>query len=147
MSGIPSFRSGFNYTIVVANDVANVLAGEQRANGTAVKPTKLDPHTNGLLGLDRAAYATPARGYFGNLGRNVQPGFGINNWDIGINKNFAIRRLGEASRLQIRAEWCNFFNHTQFNNPSATVNVTSNFGLVNSTRDPRILQVAGKFYW
>jgi hypothetical protein len=64
-----------------------------------------------------------------------------------VNKNFAIRKLGEAGRLQIRAEWFNFFNHTQFNNPPATVNVTSNFGIVNSTRDPRILQVAGKFYF
>ena len=56
-------------------------------------------------------------------------------------------RWAKAARLQIRAEWFNFFNHTQFNNPSATVNVTSNFGLVNSTRDPRILQLAGKLYW
>jgi len=132
---------------VVANDVANVLAGEQRADGTGIKPSRLDPRTSGLLGFDRAAYATPARGFFGNLGRNTQYGFGINNWDVGVNKNFAIRKLGEGGRLQIRAEWFNFFNHTQFNNPSATVNVTSNFGLVNSTRDPRILQVAGKFYW
>jgi hypothetical protein len=147
LSGITNFRSGFYYTIVAANDLANVLAGEQRADGTGVKPSRLDPRTNGLLGFDRAAYATPARGYFGNLGRNTQYGFGVNNWDLGANKNFAIRKLGEGGRLQIRAEWFNFFNHTQFNNPSATVNVTSNFGLVNSTRDPRILQVAGKFYW
>jgi hypothetical protein len=147
LSGITNFRSGFNYTIVVANDVANVLAGEQRADGTGVKPSRLDPRTSGLLAFDRAAYATPARGFFGNLGRNTQYGFGINNWDLGVNKNFAIRKLGEGGRLQIRAEWFNFCNHTQFNNPAATVNVTSNFGLVNSTRDPRILQVAGKFYW
>jgi len=93
-----------------------------------------------------AAYATPARGTFGNLGRDTQQGFGINNWDVSFSKNFGIRKLGEASRLQIRAEFFNFFNHTQFNNPAATVN-TSTFGLVNSTRDPRILQLGGKFYW
>lgn len=54
--------------------------------------------------------------------------------------------MGESSRLQIRAEFFNLFNHTQFNNPVATVNV-STFGLVNSTRDPRILQLGGKLYW
>ena len=92
-----NFRSGCNYTIVVANDLANVLAGEERANGTGVTPSRLDPRTNNLLALDRAAYATPARGFFGNLGRNTQYGFGINNWDLGVNKNFAIRYLGEGS--------------------------------------------------
>ena len=93
-----------------------------------------------------AAYSTPARGTFGNLGNYTQQGFGINNWDLSINKNFAISKLGEAGRLQIRAEWFNFFNHTQFNNPASIVN-QSTFGLVNSTLDPRILQIAGKFYW
>jgi hypothetical protein len=146
LSGITSFRSGMNFTIVASGDPANVLAGAERANATAVKPQKLDPRTNGLLGFATAAYSTPARGTFGNLGNYTQQGFGINNWDLSINKNFAISKLGEAGRLQIRAEWFNFFNHTQFNNPAATVN-QSTFGLVNSTLDPRILQVAGKFYW
>jgi hypothetical protein len=146
LSGITNFRSGPYFSIGVAQDLANVLAGEMRANGTGVKPSKLDPRTNGLYGFDRAAFATPARYVFGNLGRNVQQGFGINNWDVGINKDFKISKLGEQSRLQIRLEWFNFWNHTQFNNPAATVNV-ANFGLVNSARDPRILQIAGKLYW
>ena len=119
LSGITSFRSGMYFSIGVANDLANVLAGSQRANATGVTPTKLDPRTNGLLGFDRAAYATPAKGVFGNLARNTQQGFGINNWDIGINKNFLIPKLGESARLQIRAEWFNFFNHTQFRGISA----------------------------
>ncbi len=147
LSGITGFRSGMYFTIGVANDLANVLAGEQRANATSVKPRRLDPRTNGLLGFDRAAYATPAKGVFGNLGRNTQYGFGINNWDVGMNKSFALPKLGEASRVQIRAEWFNFWNHTQFGNPAGTVNVPSSFGYVTSARDPRILQVAGKLYW
>ncbi|MFN7921362.1 MAG: TonB-dependent receptor [Bryobacteraceae bacterium] len=146
LSGITNFISGFHYTIVVAGDPANVLAGEERANATGTAIRKLDPRTNNLLGLDKAAYSTPSRGTFGNLGRNVQPGFGINNWDVSFSKNFAIAPLGEASRLQIRAEFFNFVNHAQFNNPGATANVTT-FGLVNSTRDPRILQLGGKLYW
>jgi len=146
MSGITNFISGMNFTIVAANDPANVLAGEERANATTVKPQKLDPRTNGLLGFVTAAYSTPLKGYFGNLGRNTQRGFGTNQWDVSFSKNFGIPKMGEQSRLQIRAEFFNFFNHTQFNNPIATVNV-STFGLVNSTRDPRILQLGGKLYW
>ncbi|MCZ2152117.1 MAG: TonB-dependent receptor [Bryobacterales bacterium] len=146
MSGITNFISGMRYTVVAAGDPANVLAGEQRANATGAAIQKLDPRSNNLLGLDKAAYSTPSKGTFGNLGRNTQPGFGINNWDVSFSKNFHVPKLGEQSRLQIRAEFFNLFNHTQFNNPIATVNV-STFGLVNSTRDPRILQLGGKLYW
>jgi hypothetical protein len=146
MGGITNFISGMNFTIVAAGDPANVLAGEERANATGVAIQKLDPRTNGLLGFVTAAYATPAKGTFGNLGRNTQRGFGINEWDLSFSKNYHVPKMGEASRLQIRAEFFNLFNHTQFNNPVATVNI-STFGLVNSTRDPRILQLGGKLYW
>jgi len=147
LSGITNFRSGMYFSIGATSDLANTLAGERRADATGVTPKKLDPRTNNLLGFDTTAYKTPAIGVYGNLARNTQQGFGINNWDLGVNKNFAIRKLGESSRLQIRAEWFNFFNHTQFRGISGTVNVPSSFGLVNSTFDPRILQVAGKLYW
>jgi hypothetical protein len=112
-----------------------------------VEPRKLDPRTNNLLGLDPAAYSTPGRGQYGNLARNTQPGFGTNNWDFSAIKNFAIPQLGEQSRLQLRFEWFNVFNHTQFFNPAATQNVPSTFGIVTATADPRILQIGAKLYW
>lgn len=62
---------------------------------------------------------------------------------MGMNKDFPISKLSEASRLQLRFEFFNVFNHTQFNNAATTVNVV-NFGLVNSARDPRILADRGK---
>jgi hypothetical protein len=147
VNGIANFRSGMPYTISTANDLANVSTGGQRANATGVEPSKLDPRTNNLFGLDPAAYATPARGTYGNLARNTQPGFGVNNWDFSAVKNFAISPLGEQARLQLRFEWFNFFNHTQFFNPGATQNIPATFGIVTSAADPRILQIAGKLYW
>ncbi len=147
LSGITSFRSGMSLNITTANDLANVGTGGQRANATGKPTRKLDPRTNGLIGFDLSAFSTPARGTFGNLGRNVQRGFGINNWDMGVNKNFRIAPLGEASRLQIRAEFFNIFNHTQFRGIGTVQNIPSSFGIVNSTYDPRILQLAAKLYW
>jgi hypothetical protein len=147
LSGITNFRSGMPMTIGTSGDLARVGTGSQRADATGVRPRRLDPRTNELRGFDTTAYGVPAIGTFGNLARNTQPGFGLNNWDVGINKNFEIRYLGEASRLQVRAEWFNFFNHTQFRGIGTTVNVPSSFGIVNSAHDPRILQVAAKLYW
>jgi hypothetical protein len=147
VNGIVNFRSGSPYTISTANDLANVGTGGQRANATGVEPRKLDPRTNNLMGLDPAAYSVPARGTFGNLARNTQPGFGINNWDFSAVKNFALPPLGEASRLQLRFEFFNVFNHAQFLNPAATVNIPATFGIVTNTLDPRILQIGAKLYW
>ncbi|HZO54198.1 MAG TPA: TonB-dependent receptor [Bryobacteraceae bacterium] len=147
VNGITNFRTGMPYTIATANDIANVGTGNQRANSTGIEPTKLDPRTSGLLGLDRAAYSTPARATFGNLARNTQPGFGINNWDFSAIKNLSVPWISDAGRLQLRFEWFNFFNHTQFFNPAATQNVPATFGFVTAAADPRILQIAGKLYW
>jgi hypothetical protein len=147
LSGIASMISGFPLSITTTGDIANVGTGGQRGNATGVKPSKLDPRTNGLLGFDPSAYAVPAAGTFGNLARNIQRGFGLNNWDVGINKNFAIPRIGEAGRLQIRAEFFNIWNHTQFNGINTSVNQPATFGIVNSTLNPRILQLAGKLYF
>jgi len=147
LSGITSMISGLPLTIGTTGDIAGVGTGNQRGNATGVKPRKLDPRSNGLLGFDTSAYAVPAIGTFGNLSRNTQRGFGLNNWDMGINKNFAISRIGEAGRLQIRAEFFNIWNHTQFSGVGTSVNQPASFGIVTSTLPPRVLQLAAKLYF
>ncbi|MCC6342423.1 MAG: TonB-dependent receptor [Bryobacterales bacterium] len=56
--------------------------------------------------------ATPGR--FGNAGKGIIQGSGVNNWDINMSKNFYIT---ERQRVQFRAELFNFFNHAQFDDP------------------------------
>ena len=147
LSGITSMISGFPMTITTSGDIAEVGTGSQRGNATGIATSRLDPRTNGLKGFNTAAYAVPATGTFGNLGRNTQRGFGINDWDMGINKNFAIPQIGEAGRLQIRAEFFNIWNHTQFSGIGLVVNQPATFGIVNSALNPRILQLAAKLYF
>lgn len=48
---------------------------------------------------------------FGALGRNTLRTPGLNNWNINLQKNI---RLGETSRIELRAEFFNVFNHPQF---------------------------------
>jgi hypothetical protein len=147
LSGISAMISGFPLTITTSGDTAEVGTGVQRGNSTGIAPSKLNPRTNGLKGFNTAAYSVPATGSFGNLSRNTQRGFGINNWDMGINKNFAVPSFGEQGRLQIRAEFFNIWNHTQFTTVGTVVNQPATFGIVNAAGNPRILQLAGKLYW
>jgi hypothetical protein len=80
-------------------------------------------------------------GRFGNFGRNVFHGPGLNNWELGAFKKF---RITESHVVQFRAEFFNAFNHTQFNLP--TTNVGSvNFGRITGARDPRLIQLTLKY--
>jgi len=93
---------------------------------------------------------------YGNMGRNVLRGPGINNWDISIFKDF---KFTESKSLQFQANFFNAFNHVQPYSPTAqegTVGGSSLFGQVTSDtsgstsayyRGPRIMQFALKVYF
>jgi hypothetical protein len=54
-------------------------------------------------------------------------------------------RFKERLGFELRLEAFNVFNHTNFSVP-ATLNIDeTDFGKINSTFDPRILQLAWKF--
>jgi len=93
---------------------------------------------------------------YGNMGRNVLRGPGINNWDISIFKNF---NFTESRYVQFQANFFNAFNHVQPFGPTlqgGTVGGSSLFGQVTSDtsgsispyyRGPRIMQFALKIYF
>ena len=65
---------------------------------------------------------------YGNMGRNVLRGPGINDWDISIMKNF---KFTESKSLQFQSNFFNAFNHVQFYGPtsgSGSVGGASQFG-------------------
>ena len=61
---------------------------------------------------------------YGNEGRNLLHGPGVENVNFSLFKNFPIK---ERLFLQFRMETYGLFNHSNFGNPSATIN-TSSFG-------------------
>ena len=89
-------------------------------------------------------------GTTGTLERNFLNGPWYINWDAGLIKNFPIT---ETTRFQIRAEAFNVLNRPNFfiGNVSFTPSGTSfninstNFGRINTTFDPRIIQFVGRF--
>jgi hypothetical protein len=82
-------------------------------------------------------------GTFGTANRRFFHGPGFNNTDFGFSKRTVIR---EQMAFDLRIEFFNIFNHTQFNNPSGDIS-SSDFGIVGNARDPRIGQLSFKFYW
>jgi hypothetical protein len=103
-----------------------------------------------------AVFAVPANGTFGNFHRNSIYGPGVDNWNFSVFKNFVFT---ESTRVQLRFEGYNVFNHTQSGNinnglsasgPAGTTFSGSNAGSsgqITSARDPRQLQLGGKFYF
>ena len=59
----------------------------------------------------------------GNANSRFFHGPGINNWDLGLQKNTKIR---ESKSVQFRAEFFNAMGHAQFSNPSGSF-TSSNF--------------------
>jgi len=96
--------------------------------------------------FDPDAFARPPAGAFGNSGRNIVRGGGMNNWDISIFKNFEQIFGKEATNLQFRAEFYNAFNHTQWNGYLTSFGAVG-FGSANSARDARSIQFGLKLYF
>jgi hypothetical protein len=85
----------------------------------------------------------PDCGSFGTANRRFFHGPGFNNTDLGLSKMIP---LNDAMHFEIRGEFFNIFNHTQFNNPAGDIS-SATFGNVTSAHDPRIGQVSAKFVW
>jgi hypothetical protein len=141
VNGIATFQRGFPMTIQAADAGGlNDSFGTNRANQVG------DPYPSGFersinAWFNTAAFAQPAPGQFGNIGRNTLRGPGINNFDLALFKNFD---LGMGSRLQFRFESFNAFNHTQWDAPNPNV-ANPNFGRVLGTRPARINQLGLKW--
>ena len=84
-------------------------------------------------------------GSFGNVGKGIFRGPGKFNVDTGLIKNFYPFK-SEDLRFQLRGEFFNVLNHTQFNDPDVTRN-DGNFGGIYGAADPRIIQLALKFFF
>ncbi len=64
-----------------------------------------------------AVSCSPQGGYFGNLGRSTMISPGIANVDFTLTKDTSLASLGEAGKLQFRAEFFNVLNRPNFSTP------------------------------
>ena len=106
-------------------------------------PNVGQPHTpNEWIGHAPFLQLNPATqaGQFGNEGRNVVRGPGIEDVDLSLFKNF---NAGETRRVQFRAECFNLLNHPNFGLPVNDLESPA-FGQILQAGPPRLLQLALK---
>ncbi len=163
VSGITTVLSGQSLTVTQAADPFGCVASTTTANGCApgtypgglgiatpngsisprpdqIAPVSLNKRQDQWFSTSSFA---PATGHFGTSRNGVFLGPGLQNWDLGLIKNL---RLDERFRFQLRGEFFNAFNHTNFSTVDTGIN-DPGYGTVTGTHLPRNLQLGGKLYF
>jgi hypothetical protein len=91
--------------------------------------------------LNPAAFATPAAGRMGTLGKGAVRGTPITTVDFSLAKNW---RFEERYGLQFRAEFFNVLNHTNFVGFDTDIR-NGTFGQLTAAQAPREIQLGIKF--
>lgn len=147
-------HGGQPLNILAGTNISTSGDGRDRVNlvgdpfSGIVQPTG----TRSVRYFNVAAFAAPAAGTFGNIGRNAIYGPGFGAWDFSVFKRTPItERIGTEFRLEV----FNLTNRTNWANPGTSLASTSTFGLLTNTRngggapgigtgEPRNMQLALK---
>jgi hypothetical protein len=156
VTGITTFQKGFPFSVLANDNLGLLTTFTQRANLVPGCNPNGGFHKSVNEWFNTSCFVQPLAGQFGNSGRNIIRGPGINNWDVGIGKDF---RFTERVAFQFRAEAFNAFNHAQYgydpftatsigapvsNNPNNLPPPLGNYGQVIASRPGRIIQLGGK---
>jgi hypothetical protein len=158
LSGITEFASGQSFSALQEADnfdcqtpagaTTGCVAGTY-PGGINIDPSDIAPRPDvvGPIHMPKSQqqwFSTSsfanAVGHFGNASNGILLGPGQELWDLSAIKNF---NLGERAKLQLRGEFFNAFNHTNFDAVGQRLG-SSTFGEVTSTHDPRQIQLGGK---
>ena len=142
MSGTP-FTPGFS-----TSDGADISGSTEGATIQVVgNPNLPSGQRTFSNNFNTAAFARPAKGTFGNVGTNIMRNPSWSNWDMSVSKRIPWR--GEQRYFQLRGEFYNVWNHTEFSsfdtgfrfNPQGQ-QINANLGAFTATRDPRKIQLS-----
>jgi hypothetical protein len=137
----PSYRflSGAFQTVTTGIDFALTGAAAQRPNQVLTDPLCANP--NAACWINPAAFAQPANGTLGNLGRSNVPGPGFWGLDTALSRIFRVR---EGINVELRGEAFNLTNSYRAGPVTTARNNIAQFGQILTAQDPRIMQVALK---
>jgi hypothetical protein len=150
LNTITSLSSGTPFTVYDSADVslqgtAPEISGFYSSRPDLISnPNAGQPHTPNEW-VSRAPFLqlnpVTQAGQFGNEGRNVVRGPGIEDVDVSLFKYF---NIDETRRVQFRAECFNVLNHPNFGLPENDLESPA-FGQILQAGSPRLIQLAIKF--
>ena len=139
LSPIVNFQSGTPFTVSAGKD--NNYDGQSNDRANLVGNPFLDPHRSRqqviAAWFNTAAFAANPIGTDGTSARNLLIGPGSKDVDMGLFRDFNVT---ERTHLQFRAEFTNFFNFVNLNNPNSTL-TASTFGQITGAGAMRQLQL------
>jgi hypothetical protein len=120
LSGIATASSGRPVDFTIKRKPGDLLDGNTKSQRPDLVPGESIYAANQTTDnwFNPAAFAVPAKGTWGNLGRNIGRGPGYYEIDASLQKRF---RLTERFALKFRAEAFNLFNHPIYDSPSGNL--------------------------
>jgi hypothetical protein len=139
-----TLQSGTPLSAIVSADISGTGSPIVNRPNLVADPNISKPTPSRFF--NSAAFQVPEAGTFGNAGRNVIIGPGVQNVDVAFARSI---RLSDTTRTQFRADFYNVFNHANFVAPPTMQNFadSSDFGALFVARSPRIVQFGLKFLW
>jgi hypothetical protein len=132
MSGVSTLRTGVPLTVTVSRKATDLPDGNSNNQRPDLVPgVSLIPPNGQSIDhwINPAAFATPAKGIWGNAGRNVVPGPGLDQVDAALAKKM---KINERTNLIFRAEVFNVFNHPELGSPNLNFSSSATFGRITS---------------
>lgn len=142
MTSILTLQSGPPFSVFLATPTANT--------GNFTRP---DRHCNGNLSsgqqsihewFDVKCFVDPRQYQFGDAGRNILIGPGLETWDFGLAKDF---HVAETLGMQFRVETFNLLNHPNFGIPNHSIGVSNAGAVTSQITNAREIQLAARFHW
>jgi hypothetical protein len=140
LGNVATFQTGAANTVTTQTNNCNCFStGAQRPDALSSPNLPSDKRTLNAW-FDTAAFAQPAAYTFGNAGIGTVRGPGLVNIDFSVLRNF---QMTERIRAELRGEFFNALNHTNFGNPGATFGA-STFGVISSAGPARQVEVGAR---
>ncbi len=139
LSGVFVAQTGSPFSVLMPCATIN-------AQGNNCRPNVVG---NGALPSDQrsiaewfntSAFVIPSPQAYGDAGRNILRGPGTTNMDVGLSRSFAWM---ETRRLQIRSEFFNALNHTNFGLPVHSTDSPA-LGTITSAAPSRVIQIGAR---
>jgi hypothetical protein len=138
IGNVATFQSGFPNTVTTQTNNSNCFsAGAQRPN--VVGDPNSGTHSVAAW-FNTAALTQPAIYTFGNAAAGIIRGPGLINLDFSVLRNF---RITERIHAELRGEFINALNHTNFGNPGTALG-SATFGVISSAGPARQIQVGAR---